>query len=331
MHGLAIKYRVHVYGISVRTTFPLSLRFDLVHGFLWLPSSFISQLDLGPIAHSSQMILHHPAITQVWPSAWMGDQILNQLYLTSYLPYTSAWIGPLCSLLDGTCWALLGRIICPIRNSGTRCKVFWASPLQPVVGPNCRFEVDGHYHTSLNRSSLPVNLPSDMAMLPMPSPMQMCSHLWAADRFPYLAFSLQDPFIGQWVRFTVPVNLIYDWFGWHLPCDKAKVPNTKHPHLTQRSKDKGSHSIDSSMFDTEIKDQWLDINWFHSFYPSFNLPLTASPTSMPKTPTRCPPAVPSCPFPRLIQHGTADTLNSVQTSPRVTCIYNQQKPQPPLC
>ena len=131
MHGLLIKYCVHVYGISVHTTFPLSLRFDLVRGFLWLPSSFISQLDLGPIARSSQMILHHPvfcfwhdhtpspltqhwhnsqqlttlpSVTQVWPSAWMGDHISNRLYLTSYLPYASAWIGPLCSLLDDTCW-----------------------------------------------------------------------------------------------------------------------------------------------------------------------------------------------------------------------------------
>ena len=75
---------------------------------------------------------------------------------------------------------------------------------------------------SLNRSSLPVNLPSDTAMPPMPSPTQMHSCLWAADCFPYLAFSLQDPFIGQWVWFTVPINPIHDQFGWHLPHDKAK-------------------------------------------------------------------------------------------------------------
>ena len=108
---------------------------------------------------------------------------------------------------------------------------------------------------SLNHSSLPVNLPSNMAMPPMPSPTQMHSCLWAADRFSYLAFSLQDPFVGQWAWFTVPINLIHHKFGWHLPCDKAKVPNTKHAHLTQRSKDKGFHSIDPSMFDTKIKDQ----------------------------------------------------------------------------
>jgi hypothetical protein len=89
-------------------------------------------------------------------------------------------------------------------------------------GPNRRFEVGGHYYTSLNRSSLPLDLPSDTAMPQTPSPTQMRSRLWAADRFPYLAFSLQDPFVGQWARFTVPFNPIHDRHGWHLPRDNAK-------------------------------------------------------------------------------------------------------------
>jgi hypothetical protein len=89
-------------------------------------------------------------------------------------------------------------------------------------GPNRRFEVGGHYYTSLNRSSLPINLPSDTAMPQTPSPTQMRSRLWAEDRFPYLAFSLQDPFVGQWGRFSVPSNPIQAQYGWHLPRDKAK-------------------------------------------------------------------------------------------------------------
>src|SRR5271168_3716110 len=89
-------------------------------------------------------------------------------------------------------------------------------------GPNRKFGVNGHYYTSLNRSSLPLNLPSDTTMPQTPSPTQMRSRLWAEDRFPYLAFSLQDPFVGQWARFTVPSDPIHDQHGWHLPRDKAK-------------------------------------------------------------------------------------------------------------
>ena len=81
----------------------------------------------------------------------------------------------------------------------------------------------------LNHSSLPVILSSDTAMPLMPSPMQMHSCLWATDCFPYLVFFLQDPFVGQWAWFTVPINSIHDWFGWHLPRDKAKEwKNFKH-------------------------------------------------------------------------------------------------------
>jgi hypothetical protein len=100
--------------------------------------------------------------------------------------------------------------------------------------PNRTFGVDGHYYTSLNRSSLPVNLVPDMAMPQAPSPTQMRSRLWAADRFPYLAFLLQDPFVGQWARFSVPVNPIRDRHGWHLPHDKAKEWKT-FEHLIRAS------------------------------------------------------------------------------------------------
>jgi hypothetical protein len=109
-------------------------------------------------------------------------------------------------------------------------------------GPNRSFEVGGHYYTSLNRSSLPINLPSDTAMPQTPSPTQMRSRLWAEDRFPYLAFLLQDPFVGQWGRFSVPSNPIQDQYGWHLPRDKAKEWKN-FEHLIRASADLMSNKL----------------------------------------------------------------------------------------
>ena len=58
-----------------------------------------------------------------------------------------------------------------------------------------------------------------------PSPTQLRRRPWSADCHPYLAFSLQSPFIGQWARFSTPVDrivLVHDRYGWHLPCDTQK-------------------------------------------------------------------------------------------------------------
>ena len=77
---------------------------------------------------------------------------------------------------------------------------------------------------SLNRSSLPPN-PSYTDMPQSPTPSQLCSRLWSADRYPYLSFSLQFPFVGQWTRFATPVgeiDLTHDRHGWHLPPDIQK-------------------------------------------------------------------------------------------------------------
>ena len=90
------------------------------------------------------------------------------------------------------------------------------------LGPSHHFQVDRNHYTSLNRSSLPCNLPSYVDMSQSPSPTQLCSRLWSADHYPYLAFSLQFPFVNQWARFATPVDLIHDHHGWHLPCDTQK-------------------------------------------------------------------------------------------------------------
>ena len=89
-------------------------------------------------------------------------------------------------------------------------------------GPNHHFQVDVNHYTSLNCSSLPPNLPSYVDMPQSPSLTQLRSRLWSADRYPYLAFSLQFPFVNQWARFATPVNLIHDRHGWHLPRDTQK-------------------------------------------------------------------------------------------------------------
>ena len=78
---------------------------------------------------------------------------------------------------------------------------------------------------SLNRSSLPPNIPSFGDMPQPPTPSQLCSRLWSADRYPYLSFLLPFPFVGQWARFATPVGeigLTHDRHGWHLPRDTQK-------------------------------------------------------------------------------------------------------------
>jgi hypothetical protein len=98
-------------------------------------------------------------------------------------------------------------------------------PFNLPPGTNRQFQVNGHHYTSLNRSSLPPDIPSYTDMPQSPTPSQLCSRLWSADRYPYLSFSLQFPFVGQWARFATPVgeiDLIRDHHGWHLPRDTQK-------------------------------------------------------------------------------------------------------------
>ena len=95
-------------------------------------------------------------------------------------------------------------------------------PFNLPPGTNRQFQVNGHHYTSLNRSSLPPDIPSYTDMPQSPTPSQLCSRLWSADRYPYLSFSLQFPFVGQWARFATPVSeiqLTHDRYGWHLPRD----------------------------------------------------------------------------------------------------------------
>ena len=98
-------------------------------------------------------------------------------------------------------------------------------PFNLPPGTNRQFQVNGHHYTSLNRSSLPPDIPSYTDMPQSPTPSQLCSRLWSADRYPYLSFSLQFPFVGQWARFATPVgeiDLTHDRHGWHLPRDTQK-------------------------------------------------------------------------------------------------------------
>ena len=91
-------------------------------------------------------------------------------------------------------------------------------------GPNHHFKVEGHHFTSLC-SSLPSNIPSYTEMPQSSSPTQLRRRLWSADRYPYLAFSLQFPFVGQWARFATPadrIGLVHDRHGWHLPRETQK-------------------------------------------------------------------------------------------------------------
>ena len=117
--------------------------------------------------------------------------------------------------IDTTVWyamLLYSSLVCLILQIQLARIWFTARSTRPQpfslpLGTSRQFQVGGHLYASLNRSSLPSDIPAYADMPQPPTPSQLCSCLWSADSYPCLSFLLPFPFVGQRARFATPQDL----------------------------------------------------------------------------------------------------------------------------